>query len=353
MYHGGAFKGPLYNSPNSAFAFRPSSPSVSSVVRQGPVSVKEDGTFASWMWRYKWLTLDDAALSLHKSENSPQQSVILLCDIAKFERTELKPYCLLLETQDGKRYFLSLKNDEELYGWQDDVYSRSPLMAITSNPTNFVHNVHVAFDPVSGAFTGMPDQWSKLLTKSAIAREDYARNPQAVLDVLEFYADHQKRELERETDMAARFNAGTSLGSKGKLVASLSASLDGRPAAKRQESALPGLDTPSSSSSNNNKAPHLRSPQPAPDVPSPGSKEELPLSTDLKAQQKAPRPPSAGGVGSTGTGAEAGATVPQALILPLRVKREREREERAPLGRLSPTGRKRTIGACGDFEVLC
>lgn len=46
----------------------------------------------------------------------------------------------------------------------------------------------------------MPDQWSKLLTKSAITREDYAKDPQAVLDVLEFYTDHQKRELE-EMDM--------------------------------------------------------------------------------------------------------------------------------------------------------
>jgi hypothetical protein len=43
---------------------------------------------------------------------------------------------------------------------------------------------------------GMPEQWSKLLTKSAITREDYAKDPQAVLDVLEFYTDHQKRELE-------------------------------------------------------------------------------------------------------------------------------------------------------------
>jgi len=42
----------------------------------------------------------------------------------------------------------------------------------------------------------MPEQWSKLLTQSAITREDYQRNPQAVLDVLEFYTDHQKRELE-------------------------------------------------------------------------------------------------------------------------------------------------------------
>jgi hypothetical protein len=63
----------------------------------------------------------------------------------------MKPYCLLLETRD-KRYYLSLKGDEELYGWQDDIYSRSPLSGV-SNPTNFVHKVHVGFDPVSGAFT--------------------------------------------------------------------------------------------------------------------------------------------------------------------------------------------------------
>lgn len=38
----------------------------------------------------------------------------------------------------------------------------------------------------------MPEQWSKLLTKSAITKEDYAKDPQAVLEVLEFYTDHQR-----------------------------------------------------------------------------------------------------------------------------------------------------------------
>jgi len=42
----------------------------------------------------------------------------------------------------------------------------------------------------------MPETWSKLLTKSAITKEDYAKDPQAVLEVLEFYTDHQKREIE-------------------------------------------------------------------------------------------------------------------------------------------------------------
>jgi len=83
-----------------------------------------------------------------------------------------------------------------------------------SNPTNFVHQVHVGFDPVTGHFTvrrllstsrskcnnpllqGLPEQWHKLLTNSAITQEDYAKNPQAVLDVLEFYTDHQRREIE-------------------------------------------------------------------------------------------------------------------------------------------------------------
>ncbi|KAG5463517.1 MAG: P21-Rho-binding domain-containing protein, partial [Olpidium bornovanus] len=76
----------------------------------------------------------------------------------------------------------------------DEVYQRSPLTGV-SNPTNFVHNVHVGFDANTGTFTGLPDQWSSLLTRSNISKEDYARNPQAVLDVLEFYTRQNKDSL--------------------------------------------------------------------------------------------------------------------------------------------------------------
>ncbi|KAF8891037.1 Pkinase-domain-containing protein [Infundibulicybe gibba] len=224
----------------------PDAPANSQIVRNGPVSIKEDGTFASWIWKLKWLVLKEHTLSIHKSESAPQQSVILLREITNIERTDTKPYCLLLETKD-KRYFLSLKNDEELYGWQDDVYSRSSLMGV-SHPTDFVHKVHVGFDPVSGAFTGMPEQWSKLLTKSAITREDYAKDPQAVLDVLEFYTDHQKREME-DMGAPARFNAGTGLGGIGKISSPLTispspsaSSADARrPTITRQDSAPSGF----------------------------------------------------------------------------------------------------------------
>ncbi|KAF8656118.1 hypothetical protein AX16_002756 [Volvariella volvacea WC 439] len=183
------------------------------LVRAGYVNLKEDG-FGSWLWKNKWMTLKDDVLTIHKSEGSQQQSTISLREITNIERTDLKPYCLVLDTKE-KRYYLSLKNDEELYSWQDEIYSRTPLG--TSNPTNFVHKVHVGFDPVTGAFTGMPDQWSKLLNKSAITREDYAKDPQAVLEVLEFYTDHQKREMEEAMGAPPRFNAGTGLGGIAKL----------------------------------------------------------------------------------------------------------------------------------------
>ncbi|KAL4070125.1 kinase-like domain-containing protein [Scleroderma yunnanense] len=246
----------------------------SNVIRCGTVSLKEEG-FASFMFLRKWLVLREDALAIHKAESAPQQSSIPLSDITNIERVDLKPYCLLLETKE-KRYHMSLKNDEELYGWQDDIYSRSPLMGV-SNPTNFVHKVHVGFDPITGAFTGMPEQWSKLLTKSAITREDYARDPQAVLDVLEFYTDHQKRELEEmgmgmppitrsvSTNSNAstlvgtlssysmdgpsappRFNAGTGLG--GSALGKISSPLDVRPGTMKRQDSSPEMPANSSPS---------------------------------------------------------------------------------------------------------
>ncbi|GAA5990512.1 hypothetical protein JCM10908_007406 [Rhodotorula pacifica] len=168
------------------------SPGPATIVRRGWVTIKEDGLRA-WLWSKRWLILREHTLSFYKSETTTTPSIsVELADITAVTREDLKPFCLAIATA-AKTYYLALRSDEELYGWLDDVYERSPLMGVSS-PTNFVHQVHVGFDPVSGAFTGLPEQWTRLLTSSAITKEDYAKNPQAVLDVLEFYTDIQKRE---------------------------------------------------------------------------------------------------------------------------------------------------------------
>lgn len=164
-----------------------------SVVKRGYVSVKEDG-LRSWIWSKRWLLLREQTLTFHRNEHTFQAvSLVFLKDVESVSRNELRPYCFELVTKD-RTYQISCKSDEELYSWMDEVYQRSPLTGV-SNPTNFVHNVHVGFDANTGTFTGLPDQWSSLLTRSNISKEDYARNPQAVLDVLEFYTRQNKDSL--------------------------------------------------------------------------------------------------------------------------------------------------------------
>ncbi|KAF9067970.1 kinase-like domain-containing protein [Rhodocollybia butyracea] len=300
-----------YGTPISTPIPQPTNINSGGVVRSGPVSMKEEGTFASWMWKVKWLCLRDSTLSIHKSEAAATpQSVIRLADISSIERTDLKPYCLLLETGSStppKRYYFSLKSDLELYSWQDDIYSRSPLMSSFSTPTNFVHKVHVGFDPVSGAFTGMPEQWSKLLTKSAITREDYAKDPQAVLDVLEFYTDGlKKREMEEMgvgLTTPARFNAGTGLGGAQASTSSTTLSSAAARAADIVSNGSASIpSTPTRSPLPLGSLGTLQASRPAPPrplltgqrtAPTPPASGDLPSSADLRARQKAmgPRDP--------------------------------------------------------------
>lgn len=63
-----------------------------------------------------------------------------------------------------------------------------------SYPTNFEHTVHVGFDAVTGEFTGMPEAWARLLMSSNISKQEQKSNPQAVLDVLNWY-DASSKEL--------------------------------------------------------------------------------------------------------------------------------------------------------------
>ena len=149
------------------------------------------------------------------------------------------------------------------------------------------------------------------MTKSAVTRENYARSPQAVLDVLEFYTEQQKREGEElglypnsypgtsgntlspstlslypQTSSAPRFSAGMSLGGIG------STSLDSR-------SPLPQLPTTISPVTTNFQAnrpapprPLLTANRPAPPAP----RQKAPLqdyttsSAELLARTKAQGP---------------------------------------------------------------
>ncbi|KAG0165523.1 signal transducing kinase of the PAK [Apophysomyces sp. BC1034] len=61
-------------------------------------------------------------------------------------------------------------------------------------PYNTKHVTHVGFDPDTGEFTGLPQEWHVLLKHSGITKMEQERNPQAVIDAIEFYQGTQTRE---------------------------------------------------------------------------------------------------------------------------------------------------------------
>ncbi|KAA0715254.1 Serine/threonine-protein kinase PAK 1 [Triplophysa tibetana] len=75
-----------------------------------------------------------------------------------------------------------------------------------SLPSDFEHTIHVGFDAVTGEFTGMPEQWARLLQTSNITKLEQKKNPQAVLDVLKFY-DSKETANNKSADNFSSSNA--------------------------------------------------------------------------------------------------------------------------------------------------
>uniref|UniRef100_A0A4W4HNL0 non-specific serine/threonine protein kinase n=1 Tax=Electrophorus electricus TaxID=8005 RepID=A0A4W4HNL0_ELEEL len=86
--------------------------------------------------------------------------------------------------EDKKRKDRSIRSI--LTGGSDKTNKKKERPEI-SLPSDFEHTIHVGFDAVTGEFTGMPEQWARLLQTSNITKLEQKKNPQAVLDVLKFY----------------------------------------------------------------------------------------------------------------------------------------------------------------------
>lgn len=175
------------------------------VIKEGWAQVKESKNFIQ-PWKQKFLVLRKEALDFHKQEGGKVSYTLFLKDVINVGRVEaagtifeVKRHSNGSSTSPGdddgttKSLQIRVKSDDDLYEWIDFIYARCPGMGGVSNPTNFSHAVHVGFDPQTGEFVGLPPEWSKLLNSSAITKEDYERNPQAVFEVLDFYSDLTKR----------------------------------------------------------------------------------------------------------------------------------------------------------------
>lgn len=175
------------------------------IMKEGWATVKESKNFIQ-PWKQKFLILRKESLDFHKTEGGKVSYTTYLRDVVNVGRVEAAGIIFEIKRKsdsmsnspgddDGQNRTLQIrvKSDDELYEWIDMIYGACPNMGGVSNPTNFSHAVHVGFDSLTGQFVGLPPEWSKLLNSSAITKEDYERNPQAVFEVLDFYTDLAKR----------------------------------------------------------------------------------------------------------------------------------------------------------------
>lgn len=189
-----------------------------SVIKEGAAKVKD-----GMLWKQRFLVLRAFSLDFMKSQEGKVDRSIQLKDVTSVSRSESVPLSFEMSrvanptpttgTAGGtpardlpqKTLVCQFRTDDEIYEWIDAIYSRCPGMGGVSNPTNFSHRVHVGFDPVNGSFVGLPPEWERLLTSSAITKEDYKKHPQAVIEVLEFYSDIHKAPPAQGED----FSSGT------------------------------------------------------------------------------------------------------------------------------------------------
>jgi hypothetical protein len=197
----------FFSNNSSLSLVRSKTDGTASVIKEGHIRCKEDKFLAGWNQRY--LILREFRLDFLKNENGKVMQSIQLNTVTGVSRSEDTRMAFevtrIANPKDGanrqvmnrdlptKTITCEVKNDDEIYDWIDKIYERCPGMGGVSNPTNFSHRIHVGFDPQTGGFVGLPQEWEKLLTASAITKEDYKKNPQAVIEVLEFYSEHNIR----------------------------------------------------------------------------------------------------------------------------------------------------------------
>ena len=187
------------NSPSDPFL-------ASGIIKQGMIKYKEEG-FTNIVWKTKWVVLRQNTLEFQKSEGGKISFTIILAHVVNVSRYAAIPLCIELiraanpsahpnvgiKDQPTKAMYMKFDADDELYEWQDNIYQRCPTVSGVSAPTNMEHHVHVDYDPQKGGFTGLPPEWERLLTTSALTKDDFISNPQAVIEVLQFYTNENKQ----------------------------------------------------------------------------------------------------------------------------------------------------------------
>jgi len=136
-------------------------------------------------WKSRWFILQNELLYYFKSKESERPISVIYLNGCKISPIEIpgKDYCFELECGlDGKIFFISCNNEDDMKSWINAVESAS-RGAACSLPKKVEHKVHVQFDPEKGLI-GLPPQWEAIFNSSGFSMNEVCENPEVLLEVL-------------------------------------------------------------------------------------------------------------------------------------------------------------------------
>lgn len=105
----------------------------------------------------------------------------------------------------------STKDKKSMFGVLSDLLTTTNNKTpVISTPYDPIHLTHVGFDYNTGQYTGMPQEWQKILDDNGITRAEQEENPDKVLAVVQFFQDRDNSEAPDDEVWSKMRNAGPS-----------------------------------------------------------------------------------------------------------------------------------------------
>ncbi|WWC91198.1 uncharacterized protein L201_006140 [Kwoniella dendrophila CBS 6074] len=102
----------------------------------------------------------------------------------------------------------SSKDKKSVFGFMSDLLTTSKPPVI-STPYDPIHLTHVGFDYNTGQYTGMPQEWQKILDENGITRAEQEENPNEVLAVVQYFKNRDAQQESQEDEVWQKMrNAG-------------------------------------------------------------------------------------------------------------------------------------------------
>ncbi|KAK1922615.1 kinase-like domain-containing protein [Papiliotrema laurentii] len=116
----------------------------------------------------------------------------------------------------------SLKDKKSVFGVLSDLLTKDTKPPVISTPYDPIHLTHVGFDYNTGQYTGMPQEWQKILDDNGITRAEQEENPDKVLAVVQYFQNRDQPENQEEELWSKMRNAGPAHGAESPKLPSAS-----------------------------------------------------------------------------------------------------------------------------------